>query len=457
MSAVAAVPATLPAGVALPEEEPVAYDFDEAFQTKIAALLMRDTKFAQMTDGLVHESYFENTATGAVVKVVNRYFEKWRKAPGDKVTMKKVMGDAIRDRMLPPEIAKMAIAVIPGLYETDVSDRDYVADEVATFARHQATAKAILEAVELIEKRDFASIGTLVRKALDTGVQVSHGAYNYGEMVAARTLERKERAAGTLAPTGITSGYAALDDYLYHKGWGRGELGVLMGAAKAGKSMSLLTFGVNAIAAGYRTLYITLEVSSKILADRLDANVSERAMFELGSHPHEVEEKVSAFMAKAAPFIIHEFPTGTMKASDLRRLIEHYKSQGMVFDLVLVDYADLMAPERVTDNIQENSKSVYVNLRGLAMQEGFAMLTATQTNREGAKKAVATMTDVAEDFNKIRIADVVISINKTEEEARLKQARLYFAACRNQRSGFTVRIEQDIDRARFISKILGEE
>jgi replicative DNA helicase len=67
------------------------------------------------------------------------------------------------------------------------------------------------------------------------------------------------------------------------------------------------------------------------------------------------------------------------------------------------------------------------------------------------------MTDVAEDFNKIRIADVVISINATDEEKSMKQARLFFAASRNQRSGFTVRVEQEIDRAKFIRKVLGEE
>jgi replicative DNA helicase len=146
-----------------------------------------------------------------------------------------------------------------------------------------------------------------------------------------------------------------------------------------------------------------------------------------------------------------------MQVADLRRLLEYYKSQGIVFDLVCVDYADLMRPERVTDNVQENSKNIYQTMRGLAMAEGFALLTATQTNREGAKKAVATMTDVAEDINKIRIADIVISINKTEEERAMNRCRLHFAASRNQRSGFSLLIEQNFDRAKFITKVIGEE
>ena len=432
------------------------YEFDGEFQQKIAALLIRDTPFAQLTDGLIRPEYFENAGHSALVAVCNRYFEKYKKAPGDKTIVAALLKDAVTGKTLPPELVRLAATAVHGLFETDVSDRDYVADQCATFARHQAVTKAILDSVALVEKRDFEQIGTLVRKAIDTGISSTGNAYDYGAMREARTKTRKDRAAGALPPTGITTGFKVLDDCLYHKGWGRRELAVLMGGAKAGKSMAMISFGINAIAAGYRTLYVTLEVASDIIAERVDANVAERAMFELGTHIHDVDAKVEAFMAKAAPFIIHEFPTGSMRPSDLRRLIEHYKSQGVTFDLVIVDYADLMAPERFTDSVTENSKSIYVNLRGLAMEEGFACLTATQTNREGSKKAVATATDVAEDFNKIRIADVVISINKTEEERALNQARLHFAASRNQRSGFSLKVEQNIDQAKFICRVIGE-
>ncbi len=446
-----------PALLAAAESEVRHYEFDEDFQRKIVALLIRDTTFAQLTDGLIKPEYLENTAHAALVSVVNRYFGKYKKAPGDKTTLASLLKDAVRDKLLPPDMVRLAIGAVPKIYETDVSDREYVADECATFARHQAVSKAILDSVSLIEKRDFDAVGQMVRKALDTGVQVAAGTYDYAEQMKMRTQERKDRLAGLRPPTGITTGIPVLDDYLYHKGWGRREMSVLMGGPKAGKSMAMISFGVNAIAAGFRVLYVTLEVASAIIAERMDANIAERAMMELGLHAHEVEEKVEAFMAKAAPFKIVEFPSGMMRVSDLRRIIETQKAQGMIFDLVIVDYADLMAPERVTDNVQENSKSIYVNLRGLAMQEGFALLTATQTNREGAKKAVATMTDIAEDLNKVRIADVLISINKTEEERALNQARLFFAASRNQRSGFTVKIEQNIDQAKFITKVLGEE
>jgi replicative DNA helicase len=298
-----------------------------------------------------------------------------------------------------------------------------------------------------------------MKKALDIGENPDNGAYDYGAMIEARTEERIDRAAGKLPPTGITTGFADIDRVLYHKGWGRRELSVIMGAAKAGKTTALLEFGISACGNinRYNVLYVTLEVSAKIISERLDARISTHFMNELGKNIHDVDDKVKKFMANAGKFVVHEFPTGSMRASDLRRLLERYKAKGQVFDLVIVDYADLMSPERVTDNSIENSKNVYTALRGLAMMENVAILTATQTNRDGAKKVVATMTDIAEDFNKVRIADIVISINKTEEESKLKQARLFFAAVRNGPSGFAIRIGQDLGRMKFISEVIGEE
>lgn len=435
----------------------VHYEFDAAFQDKIAALLLRDNKFAQLTDGLIKPDYFEDAGVAGLVRVANNYFEKYKKVPGDKTILASLLGEAKVGKILTEGLIKQAVIKAKTLFETDVSDREYVADQCAIFARHQAMSKAILESVDLIEKRDFDSVGLRVKKALEVGVSLGLNTYDYADNLARRTADRKDRAAGIRPPTGISTGYAVLDDYLYHKGWGRREMSVLMGGPKAGKSMAMIGFGVNAIAAGYKVLYITLEVASEIIAQRMDANIAGRAMMELELHPHDVEKAVGEFMAKAAPFKINEYPTGMMRPSDLGRLIEHYKTQGLTFDLVIVDYADLMIPDRITDSVQENSKGIYQMLRGLAMQEGFALLTATQTNRDGAKKAVATMTDVAEDINKIRIADVVISINSSEEEKKLGEARLYFAASRNQRSGFTVKIKQDVDCGKFIKEVIGED
>lgn len=461
MTVVAGVASPPAVGSAAPVyEEPEQYKFDSDFQSKIAALCLRDTQFMQRVDGLIRPEYFENLSEAAAVKVAMTYYDKYKKCPGDLATISALIKHDLIAKTIGKDLAATAWGHVKSkLFVTDISDRDFVVEQVATFSRHQAVSRAILEAVGHLDINEFDKISRDIQAALNVGEHGDSAGYDYGEMVEARTQERLDRAAGKLPPTGITTGHPDLDKYLYHKGWGKRELSVLMGPAKGGKTTALIDFGISACASmnKYNVLYVSLEVSAKIISERIDARVSSILMNELNAKPHEIKDKVKKFMASAGKFIIHEFPTGSMKASDLRRLVERYKAKGIKFDMVIVDYADLMAPERYVDDSIENSKGVYVALRGFAMLEDIAVLTATQTNREGAKKMVSTMTDVAEDFNKIRIADIVISINKTEEEKKSNQARLFFAAVRNGPSGFSIRIAQDLGRMRFISDIIGEE
>lgn len=446
--------------MAVEDDTPKAtFEFDAGFQEKISALCLRDTVFMQRTDGLIEPDYFENAADAMLVNLALRYFRRYKKAPGDTKTLVHLVAKDKADKIIKAENIPMIQSRIRELYKSDISDRDLVVDEVATFARHQAVSRAILDSVTHLDKRAFTEIQKALQSALNVGAHMDQAIYSYADEIDNRDEERRALAAGEISPNGISTGYAELDTHFYHKGWGRKELSVLMGGAKAGKTTALINFGISAAGSimRYNVLYVTLEVSAKIIADRADANISDQLMFELGLNRTTVRNAVKAWKEKAGRFDIVEFPTGTMRVSDLRRLIERKKMEGVKYDLVVVDYADLMSPERVMDDTIENSKSVYIALRALSQIEDIAVLTATQTNREGAKKAVATMTDIAEDFNKVRIADVVISINKTEEERSCGEARLYFAAIRNGASGFSVRIKQDIDRMKFITGILGAE
>lgn len=444
----------------------VAYQFDDNFQDRIVAMMVRDTDFMRRTEGLIEPNFFEDMSNQILAATVMRYYKLYKKAPGDIRILVTLIKDDIEKKLIRQEWVAEVVFRLKGtitenpraVYAIDISDRDFVINKVADFARHQAVSNAILECAEILEtKRDFSAIENKIKKALDVGAVVGNTGYNYAAELENRTEMRKMQAAGLIVPTGITTGYPDLDKVLFHKGWGRSEMTVLLGAAKSGKTTALISFAINAIAAKYNVLYITLEVSADIIGQRMDANIANQVMMEMGSHIMDVDLKVRDFMRKAGRIEIQEFPTGSLKVSDLNRLVESYKSKGETFDIIVLDYADLMAPEKYTDNAIENSKMVYQHLRGLAMREKVALLTATQTNREGAKATVARMTDVADDFNKVRIADLVISINKTEEEKAMGEARLYFAASRNQAGDFSLRVKQDIDRMRFISAVLGKD
>jgi replicative DNA helicase len=444
-----------------PEEEPAAaivqYDFEGDFQERIVALMMRDPKFMRRTEGLILPQYMDSEAMSFLVDVTNSYFEKYRRIPRGKAIVSELFKDAFSTKRIRDELKREIITTYKSINKVTLEDGDFIADKVGEFSRRQAVIQAYFRSQSLIDKGDLDGAQKLMKKAFDTGTLDNFEEIDYWNDIEARTQYRKDKVAGLIKPSGITTGIPRLDKMLYHKGWGRKELSCLMGGAKKGKSMGLGFFAVNASKAGYNVLYITMEVAGDIIADRNDANVSGTDMDDLDAKMHSVSSAVQDERARAGrgELRIVSYPAGTLTPSGLRRIIERYRADGIVFDMIVPDYADIMAPDHYVDNAQENSKQVWLGLRAIAHEEDCAMLTATQTNRDGFKKDTARAEDAAEDFNKVRIADLIMSINRSDDEKASGEARLFLAASRNQAGELTIKITQDLSKMQFIKGVTG--
>lgn len=432
------------------------FDFDPAFQNKIAALFMRDTTFAMKTKDLVKPEYFAEDATGALIRIVQEHMKVYKAVPDFKI-LPTLLKDELAAKRLRPDMLDGIKSAIREAVTADLSNPDYVTDKIVDFAKHQAIEQAMMQSIPLLEKGQFDKIAEVMKRATSVGVLVDEGAYDYWAEIENRTQERHDLLAGKVVREGITTGYAGIDAHLYHYGWGRRELSCMMGAAKAGKSMSLGDFGRNASLAGYNVLYITLEVGKRIIAERLDAANSDTMMRELHKDPDKVEATLKALHAKKAGALhLREYPSGAFKPSQLARLLEDYRADGLLFDLVIVDYADIMAAEYRSDSLIENLRTIYIDLRAIAFEANVALLTATQTNRDGAKAATAKATDVGDDWNKARTVDILIGINATDAEKAAGEARLTWLLSRNTEDGFSLRIKQDRQKMKFLEKVLGK-
>lgn len=438
-------------------EEAKGYEFDEKFQTKLAALALRDPVFVQRTEGLIDPAHFENEIDQVLVKVTQDHFRTYKQAP-DPTTLIRVIKQAKDDKKIPKDMWPDVKPRLAELLGTSLSNRDYAIDQVADFAKHKAMEGAIMASVGYLAKGDYAKIEQLIRAAVNVGSVEGSGEYDYFAEIEARTKHRNALATGIIKPDGITTGLPEIDKHLYHGGWGRKELSAIMGRAKFGKSMALGDFGKGAAMAGYKVFIATCEVSCRIYADRMDANFADTAMQALTGSAFAVEAKIKAAEARAKALggviKMEEYSTGRLKPSMLRRRLEWYRDQGIIFDLIIVDYADIMCPERLTGEIREDSRTIWVDLRDIAFEQNAAVLTATQTNREGAKATVAKGTDVAEDYNKTRIADLLLSGNATDPEISAGECRLHFAASRNQKE-VTLRLQQKREAMKFATKVLG--
>jgi replicative DNA helicase len=439
------------------EEVLETFSFDEEFQSEIVALVCRDPDFCQRTDGLIRPEYFSNELHAGLVSCFLDHFAKYATLPKGKGAITEVIKDGVAKKRFHKGIVHEIPATLAQLNGLTIADRQFVIDKVAEFAKHQAIKRAILDSVEMVDRREFDKIESAIKKACQVGVVDVQDGVDYWAMIDARRQERELIASGARPATGVPTGNSVLDECLYHRGWGKKELSIYMGGPKSGKTMALIDSAQAAALSGYNVLAVTLEVSAKIYGDRFDANLAEVALGSLNMSAKEVAEKIEHARLGAGLLRIHEYPTGTLTPKALHRLIQNYKGKGITFDLVALDYADLMAPDIRSQDAIQNSKSVYEGLRAIAQIEDVAMLSATQTNREGFQQAVQRMEHVSDDINKVRICDILISINVTEDERLRNERRLFIAASRNQESDITIRVKVALERAKFIAAVLGKE
>ena len=382
-------------------------EFDDDFQNRLAAYFCRDHEFLTRAGDLVAPNQFSNAANAILVNMVSGYYRMYKSAPSSSAILD-MLKRAKRDKTIREELFPDVVEAFKRILAEKLSDTAYMVDQVATFAKSVAFDDALIKAAEMKEKGDFQGAMAIMAKVQQIGSNEATGIYDYFSESAERYKAREYEASDDYVPNSITTGLPLLDKLLYQKGWAKREMVLFMGFAKSGKSTAMGEFSINATLAGYNVLYLSLEVHTSILSDRFD----------------------------------------------LDRMLGSMKANGMIPDMVVVDYADLMRASYDLRDDRANIRSIYTDLRALYDKRNVAGITASQTNREGGASEVATMMHAADNIEKVRIADLVITINKTEEEEAKGEARLYFAGSRNQKGGVSIRVKQNLEQMRFIERIM---
>jgi len=424
------------------------YDFEESFQTKVLALYIKDANFAHIVDGLLKPEYFTTDAQAYICSLALNHYKEYGQPPSLQALVNTIKQHK-KARKLDSETAKDVYDLVVKIYTTvSISDAKYVSDQVSEFAKRSSMKNATLKSAELLANGgDLTKLQGLWADALNVGTIDDVASFEYGASVSERVLRRKEPKRG------IPTGYALLDNCLYHHGWGIGELSCIMGPAKSGKSMALSEFALNASKAGYNVLYVTLEVSAQITQDRMDANIAGIEINDLPGCGPRVVQAVEEYSQNSGKLIIYEYPSGTFSVSDFNRLINRLRAKSHKFDLIVVDYADIMRSDVKREVQRQELRDIYLGLRAIAQTEHCGVLTATQTNREGMKKQTSDMTHMSEDISKVWTVDLLISINRSENERRNNTLRLHFIASRNSESGFSLVCKSDMSKMKFITEV----
>ena len=122
--------------------------------------------------------------------------------------------------------------------------------------------------------------------------------------------------------------------------------------------------------------------------------------------------------------IIKEYPTKSASVQTIKNHIEKLK-RGDLSDMILVDYADLLRPDRQQGEKRHELEETYESLRALAQIYEIPVWTASQTNRSGLNAEVITMEAISEAFNKCFVADFIFSLSRTVQDKQSNKGRIF--------------------------------
>ncbi len=368
---------------------------------------------------ILQENFFQTVATRSIFGFIEETFSSG-KTEVMKLTIPNLRLMAIRNirnREQRIEIIKL----LKVIRKFGTRDNEVMDTSIKDFVKRQLVKTAVLRSLEELEKPnpDFVEIHDTVGRALAVTTEGIKDYYGYFEDSMDRLEERNEHRIKTGIPT--------LDE-AFGGGTTGGDLVVILAPPERGKTLLLVNLAAAALYQGLNVGYLTLELSERKIARRFDLRISGKPLSILKNNAFKLKKPLRDLRKNGCNLVIKDYSSSSPKIHDIRSFIINYQNRmKRNFDIMFVDYADLITSSKDHKQERFETREVYTNLRRVANEFKFPIITASQANRKSVGKKVVTMEDFAEDFSKAAIADAVVAICQSPEELEEELARLYIA------------------------------
>ena len=306
--------------------------FGKTFQDKLTYLILTERVFADQLGEVLDVNFLEYKYLQSIVRSIYEYKEKYEVYPSLKI-MATLVRNNIDDDVVKEQAKEYLLSVLQD--SSIVEDCDYVKETSLDFCKKQKLKEAMMRSVKLLNRSSFDEISTVINEALKLGTDVNFG-YDY-KLDFEERFKIKQRDP-------ITTGWKEIDA-ICKGGLGNGELGVVIAPTGAGKSMALVHLGAQAVKLGKTVIHYTLEMAETSIAGRYDSCITGLKLKEMFQFKEQIHERVKDIEGNV---IIKEYPTKSATTTTIKNHLERIKSRGIKVDMIIVDYADLLRPVRLS-------------------------------------------------------------------------------------------------------------
>jgi archaellum biogenesis ATPase FlaH len=401
--------------------------FGKAFQENLCQLILLDRPFADQVKEVLVIEFLELKYLQVFVQKIFDYKEKYKVHPTYDI-MTTLLRSGLEDQN--ETIQKQVRDYFARIQDKEPEGSQFVKETSLDFCKKQKLKEAMLKSVKLLQSSSFDEISKTINDALRLGSSTDFG-YDYLVDFEKRFLIKTRNP--------ITTGWDEID-LTCKGGLGAGELGVVIAPTGAGKSMVLVHLGTQALKLGKTVIHYTLELADSVVASRYDSCITGIELSDLYSFKEQIFETVKNLEGK---LIVKEYPTKSASTNTIKMHLEKLKMRGIVPELIIVDYGDLLKPISIQREKRQDLETIYEELRGIAQENNCPLWTASQTNRSGLNAEVITMESISEAFNKCFVADFIFSVSRTIEDKTTNSGRIFVAKNRNGPDGIVFPIHMD--------------
>ena len=355
--------------------------------------------------------FFKNNSFGEIHKLAKKFWDKYNEIPSREQMKESAKLEGVTDKLDLPEI--------DAIYNIELTSyqEDWLTETTECFIEYKNLTKSAVDAVQYIQKTPVTAenIKEVINTFKNIVVERNNLDFSFDEGLDFFNPESHKQ----LSHNTFKSGFPFIDTVL-GGGFSAKSLYVFMGMPKVGKSLWLGNLAIQASKMGNNVAIITLEMNDRKYAKRIGANMLSIPIGDYSSVANDTQtlkKKISNVqfdnLQVPGKIWIKEFPTSQASVLDIERYLKKVEEHhGIKFKVVVIDYINILKNWRNpnSENTYMKIKQIAEDLRGVAMANEWAVLTATQTKQGDFDSTDLTITSAAESSGLVATVDGLFGI-----------------------------------------------
>ena len=394
--------------------------------------------------------YFTDSESRTLYKEINEFVQTYNSTP----TIEAITLAVQEKRNLTDDQVEKCKSDLQEIKESasERSELQWLINKTEQFCQEKAIYNAVLGSISILDGKDKTrekgAIPSLLSEALAVSFDNSVG-HDYLENSDERYEfyhKKEERIPFDLD----------LFNKITKGGLPKKTLNIALAGTGVGKSLFMCHVAASCMVQGKNVLYITMEMAEEKIAERIDANLLNVTVDDLISLPKDMyDKKIEKLREKTVgKLIIKEYPTASASTTHFRTLLNELNlKRSFTPDIIFVDYLNICCSSRLKAGANVNSytyvKAIAEELRGLAVEFGVPIVSATQTTRSGFTSSDPGLEDTSESFGLPATADLMFALISSEELEELGQIMVKQLKNRYADPTMYKRFSLGIDRAKM--------